>query len=84
MPALKTICPSCGKRQAVPLVWGNQDLLDEHSRGKIARGEMVCGGDAITIDEQGRSMDRMCVACGAESQNSSPVAEELNDRLGNA
>jgi hypothetical protein len=64
MPPIKAICPSCGKPQGVPLVWGDLDLLGENVRAIIGRGEMVCGGDAITIDEHGHPMSMECLACG--------------------
>lgn len=64
MPAIKTICPSCGKPQGVRLVWGDEDLLDVHAQDIIGLGEMVCGGDAISIDDAGRSSDQECLCCG--------------------
>lgn len=64
MPAIKTTCPSCAKIQGVPLVWGDVDLLDEDLQEMIGRGGMVCGGDAISIDDAGRSSDQECLCCG--------------------
>ena len=66
MPTIKEICASCGKSEGVPLVWGDPDLLDKSDQDMIGRGEMFCGGDAITIDEQNRPMNWACLACGVQ------------------
>jgi hypothetical protein len=66
MPTMKEICSSCDTRTGVPLVWGDPDLLSNDIRGKIESREMVCGGDAITIDGYGRPMNTACLSCGAE------------------
>ena len=66
MPTLKPTCPSCGKPEGVHVVYGDYDLLPESVRSQVDRSEMLCSGDAITIDEQGRSMDLACITCGAE------------------
>lgn len=60
------ICPSCGNPSTLPLVWGDLDLLSHEDQERIARGEAVCGGDAIVVDEQGRAYNMICSACDAE------------------
>lgn len=65
MSTIKNVCPSCGKPEGVPLVWGDLDLLDKPVQDQIGRGEVVCGGDAISFDEHG-TMNRECLACGAQ------------------
>lgn len=66
MPTIKETCSSCGKPGGVPLVWGDLDRIDKSDQDMIGRGEMVCGGDAIVIDEQCRPLNMVCLACGAQ------------------
>jgi hypothetical protein len=66
MPTIKELCPSCDMRTGVPLVWGDLGLLSNDIQGKIESREMICGGDAITIDGYGRRMNTGCLSCGEE------------------
>ena len=59
----KTICPNCKERDDLPLVYGNLDLIDEEPRAMVLRGEMVCGGDAISILENGHIPNMTCLSC---------------------
>ena len=56
-------------------MWGDEDLLGEQVRDMIGRGEMVCGGDAISIDEQCRPMNWACLSCGHEWHSSVDAVE---------
>jgi hypothetical protein len=66
MSTLKKTCPSCGRLSGVPLVYGDYEHLEATARIKIDLGEIVCAGDAITIDERGRPMDIGCLECRAQ------------------
>jgi hypothetical protein len=57
------ICPSCGKSEGVPLVYGDYEYLNEGIRAKVERGEVVCGGDAIALDEGNHVLNRACLSC---------------------
>ena len=58
-------CPLCKKSQGVPLIYGDLDLLDGQACSLILGGSAVGGGDAITIDNAGRTADMACLSCGA-------------------
>jgi hypothetical protein len=67
-------------------VWGDQDLLDEHAQDMIERSEMVCGGDAISIDPAGQPMDRECLGCGTQwtvcvAKGESALLSEAHKRI---
>ena len=47
-------------------MWGDQELFDEHVRHMIGRAEIVCGGDAVSIDLAGRPTNRECLGCGTQ------------------
>lgn len=58
LPARKYICPSCGERSGVDIVYGypgSIELLEQ-----VERGEVALGGCCITI---GESPERKCTSC---------------------
>jgi len=66
MSTARKICPSCGKSAGVPLVNRDKELLPDDKTEKLQQGEIVCGNNAIMIDDQTRPMNIRCVSCGAE------------------
>ena len=66
MPTPKTACPSCRRLEAVPVVYGDFEYLDEGARLQVERGGAVCGGDAIAIDESNHVLNWACLSCGYE------------------
>jgi hypothetical protein len=73
MSTIKFVCPSCGKPEGVPLVYGDAEYLAEEDRAQLDRNAVICVGDAITIDEHCRPMNMACLSCRHEWY--SPVDE---------
>lgn len=63
MPTTKETCPSCGKPEGLPVVYGDYELLPDDVRSQMDRGEVLCGGDSISVDDDGRPMNMACLAC---------------------
>lgn len=48
------------------MVYGGLEYLDEETQLQVERGVVVCGGDAIAINQSNHVENRACLACGNE------------------
>jgi hypothetical protein len=59
----KSTCPLCRESEGIPLTWGEPNLLYDRMSALVLRGEIACGGDAISCTESGTLLNRECQAC---------------------
>lgn len=58
----KDVCPHCGKKEGVPLLWGKQrgDAAE-----KVAQNQLICAGcDIWSALDEGGLANRECLSCG--------------------
>lgn len=67
---LGRICPSCGKQDSVPLLWGlpSAELMELEGLGQVALGGCIVSGDDYAF---------RCRACGVDwGRETDPTADE--------
>jgi hypothetical protein len=58
---MKTLCPCCGKRQGIPIVFGhsrNQEITEMENRG-----ELLWGGSPFPPEHYEAYINRQCLHC---------------------
>ena len=63
------VCPSCGREESIPLLWG---LPDQEAMELAERGLVALGGCMVMADEP----TLVCRACGAHWGSDEPSADE--------